>query len=567
MLRYFRLAKRFFSFGATNKVLLFHLFFSATLRVLTFLALPYIAAEIINFATKGDFFGAISTVGLFAGAATLFIACNHYNHWSYAKNANFIHDELQKKVLAKIVTLPTNFSEHIPRAAIINAAFRDINECRTLPDKLFSCVSYFAAIAVSAGILFTVDLKIGLISLGCFLMSGTLFFHHMRRRDYYGSIEREQQDAVADLYNQAMDGHREIHSFNMKNDLYEYFEHTVSLWRRANLRKRLHHDVANSAVPVVLGISRIAIYLMSAQLILSGQDGVAILVLIVGYYDDMLENYDKATDTIYALSKSILAVNRIHRFLSLRTEHMQDYGIDSTDDIEGYVEFKNVSFSYDEKNSIKNLSFTIKPKTFTAIVGKSGSGKSTIFRLLLRLYQPTKGKILIDNKDIRDYTKNVYSTNVSIVTQKPFVFDMTIRQNLDLVDQDVERQIKACKTVGIHEDILKLPKGYDTPLVGDGANLSAGQKQLLALARTLLSKSEILLFDEVTSSLNDKASAEVARVLQKLKKTHTVIIITHKPDLMRLADEILVINKGQLVEKGNHKTLSKRSKVYKTLQI
>ena len=567
MFRYFKLMKRFFSLGATNKVLLFHLYFSAALRVTTFLALPFIAAEIINRATEGDFRGAFISVGIFAGAALLYITCHRYNYLAYAKNANYIHNDLQKKVLAKISTLSTNFSEDISRAAIINTAFRDINECRTLPDYFFDCLNSFAAIIISAVILFAVDLNIGLISLGCIIIAGMLFLFHMKRRDYYGGLEREQQDAVADLYSQTLDGHKEIHAFDMKSNLYEYFEHTTSLWRRANLRKSLHYDIANSAVPVILGIGRIIIYLLSAYLILRGEANIAILVLVVGYYDDMLDNYDKATDTIYNLSKSIVAVNRMYRFLNFKTEQMQDYGTDATDDIEGRVEFKNVSFTYDGKNSVKNLNFTIEPNTFTAIVGKSGSGKSTIFRLLLRLYPPTKGKILIDGKNAEDYTKDVYSTNVSIVTQKPFIFDMTIRQNLDLVDSNHERQIAACKTVGIHDDIMRLDKGYDTPLINDGANLSAGQKQLLSLARTLLSKSEILLFDEVTSSLNDRATAEIIKVLQKLSKDHTVLVITHKPDLMRLADDILVIDKGRLIARGSHKTLLKKSPVYKTLQM
>ena len=565
--RYVRLMKRFFSFGSTKKSLLFHLYFSAVLRVSIFLALPFIASEIINFATDGDFHGAFIMVGAFAGGAVLYIVCYHYNYWAYAKNANYIHNDLQQKVLAKISTLPANFSEDIPRAAIINTAFRDINECRTLPDYFFDCLNCFTAIIISAVILFTVDLNIGLISLGCILVSGALFLFHMKRRDYYGGLEREQQDAVADLYSQTLDGHKEIHAFDMKSNLNEYFEHTVGLWRRANLRKRLHHDIANSAVPVILGLGRIIIYLLSAYLILKGEANIAILVLVVGYYDDMLDNYDSATDTIYNLSKNMIAVNRMHRFLNFKTEQMQDYGTDATDDIEGHVEFKNVSFTYDGKNSVKNLNFAIEPNTFTAIVGKSGSGKSTIFRLLLRLYQPPKGQILIDCKHAEDYTKDVYSTNVSIVTQKPFVFDMTIRQNLDLVDSNHEHQIEACKVVGIHDDIMRLERGYDTPLINDGANLSAGQKQLLSLARTLLSKSEILLFDEVTSSLNDRATAEIIKVLQKLSKNHTVLVITHKPDLMRLADDVLVIDKGRLVARGSHKTLLKKSAVYKTLQV
>ena len=159
----------------------------------------------------------------------------------------------------------------------------------------------------------------------------------------------------------------------------------------------------------------------------------------------------------------------------------------------------------------------------------------------------------------------MYASNVSIVTQKPFVFDMSIRENLNMVDSNHEHQIEACKMVGIHDVIMKLSKGYDTILVSDATNLSAGQKQLLALARTLLSKAEILLFDEVTSTLDASTTKQVIGILKKLKKDHTVLVITHKPEVMRQMDELLVIDNGHLVGRGTHKNLL-NNKYYKLLQ-
>lgn len=245
---------------------------------------------------------------------------------------------------------------------------------------------------------------------------------------------------------------------------------------------------------------------------------------------------------------------------------MLNFGQNNNDDINGKIEFKNVSFTYDRQEVMKNVSFDVKPKSFTAIVGKSGSGKSTIFRLLLRLYKANKGQILLDEKDIYEYSKEVYSSNVAIVTQKPFIFDMSIRENLNLVDSNREHQIEACKRVGIHDYIMALKDGYNTKLVSDAENISSGQKQLIALARTLLSKAEVLLFDEVTSSLDINTSKHVMSILKDLKRDHTILMITHKPQLMKMADEIIVIDNGKLVGKGNHKELSENNKYYVALQ-
>ena len=286
---------------------------------------------------------------------------------------------------------------------------------------------------------------------------------------------------------------------------------------------------------------------------------------MIGYFENMHESFDDITDIIIEITRSNVAVNRVYRLLNYKPKQKLEFGGYDNDDIKGEITFENVSFTYGRKPLMKNVSFHIAPCSLTGIVGKSGSGKSTIFKLLLRLYKPTRGKIFIDGKNIFDYNEKVHATNVSIVNQKPFVFDMTIRENLSLVDSNFEHQVEACKRAGVHDDIMRLEKGYNTKLVGDGENLSAGQKQLLSLARTLLSKSEILLFDEVTSALNADMTTEIIDVLQKLKKDHTVLVITHKPEVMRKMDELIVIDHGSLVGRGTHKNLL-RNKYYQLLQ-
>ena len=143
---------------------------------------------------------------------------------------------------------------------------------------------------------------------------------------------------------------------------------------------------------------------------------------------------------------------------------------------------------------------------------------------------------------------------------------MSIRENLSLVDSNRENQVNACKRAGVHDFIMSLPDGYNTKLISNAENISTGQKQLIALARTLLSKSEVLLFDEVTSSLDLNTSKKIVNILKDLKKDHTIIMITHKPQLMKMADEIIVIDHGKLVGKGKHKDLIKKNNYYKILQ-
>ena len=201
-----------------------------------------------------------------------------------------------------------------------------------------------------------------------------------------------------------------------------------------------------------------------------------------------------------------------------------------------------------------------------AIVGEAGSGNTMMFNLLLRLFEPTKGKILLDNINIYDFSKEVYTSNVSVVNQKPFVFNMSIRRNLDFVDKNIKHQIEACKKAGIHDFIETLPDGYNTILRENGSNVSGGQKQMISIARTILSDAEVLLFDDITTSLDPDTAKLVPKLIDNLKKDHTIIMITKKPELMKTADKIVVLDHGKINDIGTHKQLTQTNEIYQMLQ-
>ena len=562
---YIRLAKRFFALKATDKKLLTELIVTAILRTVSNLAVPATAALVTDAATEQKFNEALLFTGLFLITALVYVFLHRLNYNAYAKNSTYIHDTLQRKILDKVATLDPDYTKKFSRAEIVNTSHNDVEACQRIPDYLFDFITMSIGLIIDTVILIVVDPLIGGIALGLSLISFVFFLYHMRKRDYYCSSKRERQDELASLYTQIIDGHKEVHTFNLKEQLLNIQENKKKEWKHFYRRQLIHHDIGNSLTPFLLGLSRIIAYLIAANLILKGEYNIATLVLVIGYYENMRKSYDEATETILELSRSNNAVMRVYRFLNHKPAKKTKFGDNNNDDIAGTVEFKNVSFTYGRKPLMRNVSFKLEPCSLTGIVGKSGSGKSTIFRLLLRLYKPTRGTITIDGKKINEYTKEVYATNVSIVNQKPFVFDMSIKDNLNMVDTDTDHQIEACKKVGIHDYIMHLEKGYDTILLADGSNMSAGHKQLLSLARTLLSKSEILLFDEVTSTLDVDTTKQVVKVLKDLKKDHTVIVITHKPEVMRNMDDLIVIDQGRIVGHGKHKDLLK-NKYYKLLQ-
>lgn len=580
---YLKFAQRFFALKATNKKYITHLMVSAILRTLTFLLIPLMASEIVKGLEDQNYEYAFTAIGMFMISAILYIFCHRYNYWAYYINALSIHNILQQKILEKIMEFDACFSADISKATLVSTAFRDVDYARQTPDQLCDAIVSIFGILVAAIILCIIDIKIGLVVTSLLILSLIDFFHHTKKRDQSRSTMLNYSDELSGLYSQIIDGYKEVQTLNLGENLHEYQNKSKLTWSKYFHTARLHRDLAASATPFLVGLGRVLIYLICAGLILKGEYDISTLVLIIGYYEEIIDKYNEICTNVDNISRSYVAIDRLYRLLHYKTPQTIKFGKDKTDNIAGIVEFKKVNFEYKEPPktspdgtilepivgkypSLNNVSLKVKPGTLTAIVGKSGSGKSTIFRLLLRFYEVEDGEILLDNKSIYDYTEAIYANNVSLMSQKPFVFDMTIRENLSLVDSNREHQISACKKAGIHDDIMKLPKGYDTVLERDGNNLSAGQKQLLSLARILLSKSEVLLFDEVTSSLDSSTTDKVMSVLKKLKKDHTIIMITHKPELMRLTDQIIVIDKGKIVGKGKHKELIKNNEIYKSLQ-
>ena len=564
--KYYLIVKKFFSLGANNKKYLTHLFISSFLRSSSMLLIPFTAAKIVEYATIPDFKMAGIYVLVFLGVSLFYTLCHHYNYVSYKNNSIYTHNKLQQLIMDKVTTYDENFTKTISVPYIINTSFKDVGEIMQIPDQIFDAINEFITIIFALIILAKVNIYIGISTLVLNLISLYCLNKNIIKRDYHLAIQRKHEDNISGLMGQVLDGNKEIKSFNMKEDINEYLTNYKKKWKKSYLTRRFYEDNVYVLIPTILGFGKILVYLISIYLILNGKYNISALILVIGYYENIETKFDKFNDKLDKLASNSTRVDRTYKVLNYKTKNMLDFGNNSTDDIKGEIEFKHVSFTYEKQETMKNVSFKIKPNSFTAIVGKSGSGKSTIFRLLLRLYKANKGEILLDNENIYNYSKEVYSSNVAIVTQKPFIFDMSIKDNLSLIDSNRNNQIDACKRAGVHDYIMSLKDGYNTKLFGDAENISTGQKQLIALARTLLSKSEVLLFDEVTSSLDMNTSNQILDILKDLKKDHTVLMITHKPELMKSADEIIVIDHGKLVGIGTHEYLMKHNKYYQQLQ-
>ena len=566
MIRYFKIYKKYLKLHANDKKLLFALFFSAFLRSTTVLGIPIFASKIVEYATIQDFNNAFLNVFYLSINYLIYNIVYHWNYVAYRNNSNYVYTKLQENVIESVVKYDENFTKRVSKSYLINTVANDTFEVCMFDDRMVDAVTHFISLIISLIILLNYNIYIGIIVLLFNILYLYLLDKGQKKRDYYLNGQRKQQDKIVEMFTQILDGNKEIKSFSMSDKLNDYLNLYKKEWRKQYFLKRKYWDINECILPILIIVAKITSYVIVIFEILKGNMNVGMLILVVGYIDRIETENTEFFKRINKMSASSVRIDRLYNVMYYNNKNMLSFGNNITDDIFGNVSFENVSFTYENKLILNNISFDIHANSLTAIVGKSGSGKSTIFRLLLRLYKLDKGNIYIDGINIYEYSNKIYSSNVSITTQKPFIFNMSIKENLSLIDSNHEHQVEACKRVGIHNFIMSLPKGYNTILKEDAVDISGGQKQLIALARTLLSKSEILLFDEVTASLDPNTAKHVMNVLKNLKKDHTVIMITHKPKLMKMADNILVIDHGKIVGNGKHKELIKNNKYYKLLQ-
>lgn len=263
-----------------------------------------------------------------------------------------------------------------------------------------------------------------------------------------------------------------------------------------------------------------------------------------------------------------LSASRVYEIIDSENYKKEKFGTKHLKKIKGDFEFKDVYFGYSNKKNVLNgVSFKVKHNETVSFVGKSGAGKSTIFSLLARLYEPSSGSIYIDGINIKDLDCDSIRGNISIITQNPYIFNMTIKDNFTVVKENItdEEIVKACKMAKLHDYIMSLPEGYDT-LVGEGGiTLSGGQRQRLAIARALAQKTEIILFDEATSALDNETQEGIQQAIHSMKNKYTILIIAHRLSTVINSDRILMVDNGKIVGEGTHEELLKNNKHYKKL--
>lgn len=357
-----------------------------------------------------------------------------------------------------------------------------------------------------------------------------------------------------------------IKSFNYEDDSVESFNEINDRLLRESLKAQIYSSLLMPMMNVITNISFTLISVAGAYLSIKNIITVGTIATFLSYTKQFTRPLNELANLFNTFQISIAGCERVFEILDeeVKEKHVIK-GVKSKNMLKGDIEFKNVWFKYGKGDYIlKDLNFKIKDGTSNAIIGTTGSGKTTIINLINRLYEHDKGKILIGGCDINDYDKEYFNNSLSIVLQDIYLFNGTILENIKYSKLDATKEdvIDACKISNSHSFIMKLKNNYDTWIEEGGDSLSIGQKQLISISRAILKESPILILDEATSSIDTNTERKIQEAIKYAMKDKTSIIIAHRLSTIRYCDNIMVVDKGVIAESGTHEQLMNKKGIY-----
>ena len=388
----------------------------------------------------------------------------------------------------------------------------------------------------------------------------------------FRKLSKNLQDSMGELTattEQMLKGHKVVLSFGGQLVEEERFNKVSNNMRRKGMKMVTADSISDPVVQIIASLAlAVVLFLATTPLIAEDNLSAGSFTVVFSSMLAMMRPLKSLTNVNSQFQRGMAACQTLFAILDLEPE--KDNGTYQAEPAKGELEFKNVSFAYQGKEelALNNISFSVPAGKTVALVGRSGSGKSTIANLVTRFYDIDQGEILLDGVNIQDYRLSNLRENCAVVSQQVHLFNDTIANNIAYAAQDKysrEEIIAAAKAAYALEFIEKLPQGFDTVIGENGASLSGGQRQRLAIARALLRNSPVLILDEATSALDTESERAIQSALDELKKDRTVIVIAHRLSTIENADEILVIDHGEIRERGNHKALLEQNGAYKQL--
>jgi ATP-binding cassette subfamily B protein len=547
----------------------------AVLAVLTFtatqLAIPLVIRWAIDDALLAGPNGTTLLtliVGIFALVVLINYAANWLQDWLVGWTGERVIFELRRAMFEHLQHVALTFMDRTEVGRMMSRLQGDVNSLQEFLDNSITAIGDLVLLLGIVVIMLTMNFDLGLLTLA---IVPTLFLVRIvwlpRARRAFRHA-RETNSIVSGAMAEGIRAVRTVQAMRREGVNYDLFDIKARDNLRAHLRAAKFGQTMVPIVDTLTGVALAIVIVLGGTMVLRSELEIGVIVAFVFYVQRFFDPIRSLTMQYSVMQRAMASGQRIFEVLDVPLAISDKPDAVSPETVEGAVEFRNVTFGYDRNRPVlHDLSFAVKPGETVALVGPTGSGKTSITALLHRFYEVWEGSILIDGVDVRDYAKDALSRHVSMVLQDPFLFTGTIFENIrynktDATLADVE---KAARIVGAHDFIARLPDGYDTMLVELGRNLSLGQRQLLSFARALVADTRILILDEATASIDSYTERQIQKALARLLEGRTGIVIAHRLATIRGADRIIVLQDGRIVETGPHDALIARQGLYANL--
>lgn len=476
--------------------------------------------------------------------------------------------KLSLEVYHKTLKLPARAFEEKTSGEIINRVTSDTETVTDLFDELINLVIDVLSCIIILIFVFYNSWIIGLeIIVFIFLMTLFTTIYSPKLREMQKKISSINDECTSSI-NQSVAGIREIKTLGISKRINKLMNNRINDMFDNRKKFETYRNKYWTTIRCLSCIYEVVIILTCGLLVYYGKSGIGFFIAMTYYLYRYMNIALEFSDIIPNYQKVFVSIKRINELIQNKLYQDESFGEYTKKNFMGNITFKNVTFGYEKENIVLNdFNMYIPTNKKVAIVGPSGQGKTTIFNLLTRVFDPIKGNIYIDDIDLLDLSEDNLRSTISIIRQDPFLFNKTIKENFLIVNPKLTNKeiIEYCKKAKIHDYIMTLPNKYDTLLGEGGVNLSGGQKQRIAIARALIKQSKIILFDEATSALDNNSQDHIKRTIDELSKDHTVVIVAHRLTTIDDSDIINVINEGRVVATGTKDELLKSCDIFNTL--
>jgi ATP-binding cassette, subfamily B, multidrug efflux pump len=466
--------------------------------------------------------------------------------------------DLRVKVFNHISSLNLKYFDKTPIGTSITRTINDIETINVIFSQgVITIIADVLSMIAVLTIMFSTSWQLTLVCLTTFplLILATYVFKEKVKASY--QRVRTQITNMNTFLQERITGMRMVQIFSAEERELKRFQDINDKYTKANLDSILYYAIFFPVIEIITAATLGLMVWYGARGVIGGEVTLGVLIAFPLYLNMLFRPMQLLADKFNTLQMGLVAAQRVFDVLDL-TDKIENNGTINPQSFEGNIAFENVSFAYtDEDWVLKNISFEIEAGQTLAIVGSTGSGKSTIINILNRFYELQKGAIKIDGVNIKDYELHALRKRIAVVLQDVFLFSGSVFENITLRDESISREqvIEAAKMIGAHDFIMKLPGGYDYNVMERGATLAMGQRQLISFIRALVFNPDILILDEATSSIDSETESVIQHAIETLIAKRTSIIIAHRLSTIRHANKIMALHKGEIQELGSHDEL------------